>query len=260
MSNRKPLSKKIRFEVFKRDSFKCQYCGKGAPDVVLHVDHIKPVAEGGTNDMTNLITACFDCNMGKKHRLLDDNTVLEKQKQQLEELNERRLQLEMMMEWREGLVQIDNDKLAIAQEKFEEAAICSINSNGLKKLRTIIKKFPFDIVLDSIDVSVNQYLKSDGEGYYTSESIEKSFNMIGRICTNKVKGQEKPYLKELYYIRGILRNRLAYVNDYVAFDLLEKAYFAGASLESLKELSKEVRNWTMFKGELEDFIERHSDE
>ena len=40
---RKAISKKLRFEVFKRDSFTCQYCGKSAPDVILHVDHILPV-------------------------------------------------------------------------------------------------------------------------------------------------------------------------------------------------------------------------
>ena len=68
MAKRKPISKKLRFEVFKRDSFTCQYCGKSAPDVVLHVDHIKPVKEGGTNDITNLVTACADCNLGKGAR------------------------------------------------------------------------------------------------------------------------------------------------------------------------------------------------
>lgn len=35
------ISKRVRFDVFKRDSFKCQYCGKSAPDVILEVDHIK---------------------------------------------------------------------------------------------------------------------------------------------------------------------------------------------------------------------------
>lgn len=62
---RKGLSKKIRFEVFKRDQFTCQYCGKKAPDVILHVDHIQPVSKGGTNDLLNLITSCQDCNLGK---------------------------------------------------------------------------------------------------------------------------------------------------------------------------------------------------
>ena len=62
---RKPISKRTRFEVFKRDMFSCQYCGKKSPDVVLHVDHIKPVSKGGKNTITNLITACRDCNLGK---------------------------------------------------------------------------------------------------------------------------------------------------------------------------------------------------
>lgn len=62
---RKPLSKRVRFEVFKRDSFTCQYCGKQPPEVILHVDHIAPVAEGGSDDFDNLITSCQDCNLGK---------------------------------------------------------------------------------------------------------------------------------------------------------------------------------------------------
>jgi hypothetical protein len=59
------INKKLRFEVFDRDNFTCQYCGKTPPDVVLHVDHIKPVKEGGDNSLSNLITSCSDCNRGK---------------------------------------------------------------------------------------------------------------------------------------------------------------------------------------------------
>jgi 5-methylcytosine-specific restriction endonuclease McrA len=70
--SRTPLSKKLRFEVFKRDGFKCQYCGGHPPDKILEVDHIDPVANGGSDDETNLITACFDCNRGKAARLLSD--------------------------------------------------------------------------------------------------------------------------------------------------------------------------------------------
>lgn len=47
MSARKTITKKTRFEVFKRDGFKCVYCGACAPEVVLVVDHIDPVANGG---------------------------------------------------------------------------------------------------------------------------------------------------------------------------------------------------------------------
>lgn len=65
---RKALSKKTRFEVFKRDRFTCQYCGACPPGVLLHVDHIKAVASGGTNEMDNLLTACEPCNAGKGAR------------------------------------------------------------------------------------------------------------------------------------------------------------------------------------------------
>lgn len=68
---RDPLSKRLRFEIFKRDSFKCVYCGAPPTGGVLHVDHIKPVAEGGTNDAENLVTACPDCNLGKSAVPLD---------------------------------------------------------------------------------------------------------------------------------------------------------------------------------------------
>jgi hypothetical protein len=64
-TQRKPLSTRTRFDVFKRDAFTCQYCGATPPAVVLHIDHVHPVALGGTNDKDNLITACAGCNGGK---------------------------------------------------------------------------------------------------------------------------------------------------------------------------------------------------
>lgn len=62
---RKPIGKRARFDVFKRDNFTCQYCGSHPPAVVLEVDHIVAVANGGDNSTGNLITACFNCNRGK---------------------------------------------------------------------------------------------------------------------------------------------------------------------------------------------------
>ncbi len=62
---RKAISKKTRFEVFKRDNFTCQYCSAKPPKVPLEIDHLLPVCTKGTNHIDNLITACFDCNRGK---------------------------------------------------------------------------------------------------------------------------------------------------------------------------------------------------
>lgn len=62
---RKHISTRTRFEVLKRDGFTCQYCGRKAPNVELHVDHVQAVVRGGKNDMDNLTSACADCNLGK---------------------------------------------------------------------------------------------------------------------------------------------------------------------------------------------------
>lgn len=60
-----PVTKRMRFEILRRDDYACQYCGQLAPDVVLTIDHVIPVALGGTDDASNLVTACKDCNAGK---------------------------------------------------------------------------------------------------------------------------------------------------------------------------------------------------
>lgn len=62
---RKAIGKKLRFEVFKRDGFTCQYCGAVPPSVLLQVDHIVPVAGDGDNNIDNLVTSCQPCNVGK---------------------------------------------------------------------------------------------------------------------------------------------------------------------------------------------------
>lgn len=68
------VSTRTRFEVFKRDGFTCCYCGRNrdGDGVKLHVDHVIPVAEGGSDSIENLVTACQDCNLGKAANLLDE--------------------------------------------------------------------------------------------------------------------------------------------------------------------------------------------
>ena len=64
------ISKSVRFEIFARDGFTCQYCGRRPPEVVLEVDHIHPQSKGGTDDVINLTTSCYDCNRGKRAKVL----------------------------------------------------------------------------------------------------------------------------------------------------------------------------------------------
>lgn len=57
------VSKRVRYEVLRRDDFTCRYCH--SKDNPLQVDHVIPVALGGTDGPDNLVAACKDCNIGK---------------------------------------------------------------------------------------------------------------------------------------------------------------------------------------------------
>lgn len=59
------VSKRLRYEILRRDNHTCRYCGAQAPDVPLTVDHVVPVALGGPDEASNLVAACKDCNAGK---------------------------------------------------------------------------------------------------------------------------------------------------------------------------------------------------
>jgi len=70
MNKRLPVRKSLRFDIFQRDSFTCRFCGAQPPEVILHIDHLVPVIDGGANDPENLVTACQDCNLGKGRKSL----------------------------------------------------------------------------------------------------------------------------------------------------------------------------------------------
>ena len=68
---RESISKRRRFEIMKRDNFRCQLCGSSSvAGIQLHVDHRIPLAKGGSNEDANLWTLCDRCNLGKSDTLL----------------------------------------------------------------------------------------------------------------------------------------------------------------------------------------------
>lgn len=62
---RQPIPRKLRHEVFQRDGYRCRECGASKDETSLEIDHIVPVARGGTNDIDNLQTLCRECNRMK---------------------------------------------------------------------------------------------------------------------------------------------------------------------------------------------------
>ena len=135
---RKPLSKRLRFEVFKRDLFACQYCGQKPPAVVLEVDHIVPVVEGGSSDEHNLITACFDCNRGKAAGNLVASPI---------DVGGRRLLLQERLEQTEAYEALLSEERAILDE-------------GVDRIIEIYElAFPGWTVADRVRPSIRRFLE-----------------------------------------------------------------------------------------------------
>lgn len=68
---------RLRFAIFRRDLFRCRYCGRSPQDgTVLTLEHFVPISKGGTFDVSNLLTACHECNQGKSDDIL---TIIEQE-------------------------------------------------------------------------------------------------------------------------------------------------------------------------------------
>ena len=172
---RRAISKKLRFEVFKRDKFKCQYCGKGAPDVVLVIDHIHPHSKGGANTILNLITACDPCNNGKGARTLDDDSVVAKQRDQLEQMQERRDQLAMMMEWQRGLASLTDETVKSIDEFFTSCVPgWDLSDDGLAAVRAALTSMNASEIVEVLRESATKHVRIV-DGQATPESA-------GRAC------------------------------------------------------------------------------
>jgi hypothetical protein len=238
---RKPISKSVRFEVFKRDKFTCQYCGAKAPEAVLHIDHVKPVAEGGDNDIMNLLTACQGCNGGKGKRLLSDSTAIDKQRAQIEELEERRQQIEMMLQWRSDLASIQQPIYDVIIERFR--TLCNgfvPNELGMIKVRKWVKQYSLEIIIESIEETISKYGVWQGNEI-TPDSWQDAFERVARFCAAKVKYGSGPDLDRLLYIQGIIRNRVG--NKWLkCLDDLKSLRDAGYTIEQIEGAAKNVED------------------
>lgn len=175
MASRKSISKKLRFEVFKRDSFTCQYCGAHPPKVVLHVDHIDPVANGGSNNIDNLVTSCDCCNLGKGARLLSD--IPQSLKDKSIAMAEREEQIkgynDVLMQ---RLNRIENESWDVASA-LDGKEVEQYNKENLASIRRFLESLPMAEVV-SAAMLANAKFPYGGQ---------KQFKYFCGICWTKIR-------------------------------------------------------------------------
>ena len=230
---RKALGKRQRFEVFKRDSFTCQYCGEQAPDVILHVDHINPVSKGGGNEITNLITSCQSCNSGKSDKLLTDDMAVKKQMNQAKLIQERAAQIKMIADWVKATS--GNQEIEQINKIIYEIDKSSLTKFGERNMKKRLKKNPFKDVVRAIYVSWERY----GDDYI--ENLDKVLKY------NNASEDERHWM----YSVGIIRNRFPSYDKHKLAIKLSLAKETGYPKEDFRKLALESERFYEIINELE---------
>jgi 5-methylcytosine-specific restriction endonuclease McrA len=179
MAERKSISKKIRFEIFKRDGFKCAYCGKTPPEATLEIDHVEPISKGGTDEMVNLITSCFECNRGKSNIKL--NMITPQIQENIEVIKAKEEQLK---EYRKH-VKIINKRIVtdVNEIEFEfQEYFPDKHFSGLfiqQTIKQFLKLLPVDTLIENMDTAC---LKRN-------DSPDDALRYFCGICWNQIKGR-----------------------------------------------------------------------
>jgi hypothetical protein len=107
-----------------------------------------------------------------------------------------------------------------------------------------------------MDAAATNYLEFTKEGTVTQESWEKAFSKILGVCRVNRASKKDPDLKEIYYIRGIVLNRIpGYYDDAKALQYLKNARSWGIPLEELADIARSVRNWSGFTNAIGEAIQ-----
>jgi hypothetical protein len=201
------MSKRVRFEVFKRDKFTCGYCGRHPPDVLLHVDHITAVANGGTDDPLNLVTACSDCNLGKAAvRLTSVAPSLEAQAEDaLERAEQIRAYAEMVAQ-----AQTARADVAAAYYKAFNLSLetgCGEDPPPLQPLdseiatmRNFAAKLTAEELFEAIEIAktaatykphLRTAMRPDGPSKWTVSNLDARWRYFCGICWKKIRDREE---------------------------------------------------------------------
>ena len=153
---RKAISTKTRFEVFKRDGFTCQYCGATPPGVLLQVDHILAVAEGGSHTMDNFVTACQPCNAGKGARNLKvaPQTLSEKATA-IQEAEAQLLGYQQILQARQA--RIEDELWIVAETLAPCSAEHGMRKDWLASIRAFNKRLGFHAVNEAAEIANAKY-------------------------------------------------------------------------------------------------------
>lgn len=194
-----PIKTSLRFKIFERDNFTCQYCGRKPPEVILHCDHIHPLSKKGTSDEINLITSCRDCNLGKRDKILKNPRRINI-KQEIENLKEAEQQIKEYYKYLKKLTNYkeNNPIIELLCETWEKTSFGenSISESGKINLKKLLNNNNAEDIIESINISwANSRIKNEDKWKYMC-GILKNLKLKR---DNPEKAKQNEELRKTYY-------------------------------------------------------------
>ncbi len=171
----KPLSIKTRFSIFERDGFSCQYCGQKPPNTVLEIDHIYPKSKGGKNDLDNLTTSCFECNRGKRDRIL--GSVSKGVAKRINNIKEKEKQMEAFYNYQKKIEKIIDKKVEKLSKLWADlwGNRYTLNLRGYSTIKMFLKYLPESEIEEAMYIATGKI----------SNSVENCYKYLCGILHNK---------------------------------------------------------------------------
>jgi hypothetical protein len=129
-----------------------------------------------------------------------------------------------------------------------------VTKKGAAHLAKLLQEHGHIDVVSAMTDATKQYLKLDAKRRPTRESADKAFDYIARIIEFRKSTQDKPYMRAVMYVRGIVKNRFTDCDMARAGHLIEQAHLAGHSFEELKGLAATSPSWSEWRDAMESLL------
>jgi TolA-binding protein len=251
-----PEYKRIKYEVFEKDAFKCQFCGTGAPNVTLQLVRIQDAQpDEEWLDTAFLSTSCKVC---EKKKSGTDEKSLNNPYMSIDELEERLQQLKMLINWRKGMLNIRKQQLNNLIIYWENKISGFETNNDQKKyLAAHISKYSGDEIRSAMDMAVDKFIKYDEDGKLDQSSILTAFSKIPEICQTKTEIVTAHESDGLQRIHDQLSSNIAgFFDTRRTQQWLNYARSWEVQIDDLYKMASSVKSWTEFSVNIDKMVEK----
>ena len=265
LEDAKTMENKLRFDIFERDNFTCQYCGRKPPEVILEVDHILPKSKGGGNEKINLITSCRKCNRSKHDKILKNIDRSEIIKNELDDLKEAEIQIKDYYKYLKRISKLKKEKnpiVSLISKVWDEESggNSSLTEQGKKNVSNLLKRFSGDEIIEAIIITWEKNYIEDERRFRYMCGILKQMK-LRKDNPELAKKQENLY-KNYYELLNYWKNQpkgTGYLPIYKVKEWLDNDY----DVETIKRCMdlaqgnwSDLQNWISTINEFGDNLEK----